>query len=128
MLIKLWPGDWNIQLKRMNQKLDKDNGKALGIGNGQYQKVCRFSRNVFWKNIGCLISDPTFGIVGSMLWDKEEDTKISVKKRKRSSIRIKVYLYEVCLYKIIYFLLFYFTTVLIPFFCPSRFVVSLSLW
>ena len=27
MLIKLWPGYWMNQLKRMNQKVDEDNGK-----------------------------------------------------------------------------------------------------
>ena len=30
MLIKLWPGgDWIVQLKRRNQKVDEDNGKQL---------------------------------------------------------------------------------------------------
>ena len=33
-------------------------------GNARYQKVLRFSSNEFWKNIGCLVSDPTFGIGG----------------------------------------------------------------
>ena len=28
MLIKLWPGDWISQLKRMNRKVDEENGKA----------------------------------------------------------------------------------------------------
>ena len=28
MLINLWPDNWNTQLKRMNKKVDKDNGKA----------------------------------------------------------------------------------------------------
>ena len=27
IFIKLWPGDWISQLKRMNQKVDEDNGK-----------------------------------------------------------------------------------------------------
>ena len=27
MLIKLWPGDWIDQLKRMNRKVDEENGK-----------------------------------------------------------------------------------------------------
>ena len=27
MLIKLWPGDWIYQLKRMNRKFDEENGK-----------------------------------------------------------------------------------------------------
>ena len=91
----------------MNQKVDEDNGKELGKGNGRYQFFCRFSSNEFWKNIGCLVSAPTFGIGGSMLWEKEEDIKISGKKRKIRSIRIKVDFYEVCISKIIYCILFY---------------------
>ena len=61
MLIKLWPGNWKTQLKRMNQKVDKENGKALGKGNLRYRKLRRFSSNKFWKNIGCLVSAPAFG-------------------------------------------------------------------
>ena len=83
MLIKLWPGNWNNQLKRMNQKADEDNGKASGKINLRYRKVCRFSSNEFWKNIGCLVSAPTFSLGRSRLWEKEEDIKLSGKKKKR---------------------------------------------
>ena len=85
--------------------------------NVRYRKVCRFYINEFWKNIGCLVSHPTFGIGGLRLWEKEEDINITVKKKNRCSILIKVDLYEVCLSKIIYCLLFYFNTILISFFC-----------
>ena len=71
ILIKLWPVNWNTQLKRTNQKVDEDNGKALVKGNVRYQKICRLSSNEFWKNIGCLISAPTFGLGGLRLWEKE---------------------------------------------------------
>ena len=97
MLIKLWRGNWQTQLKRMNKNVDEDNGKSLNTGNVRYRNVFRFSSNEFWKNIGCLVSAPTFGLVGSRLWEKEEDTKISGKKGKRLSIRIKFDLYEVCI-------------------------------
>ena len=96
MLIKLWPGDWINQLKRTNQKVDEDSGKTSNKGNVRYRKVCRFSSNEFWKNIGCLVSAPTFGLGGSRLWEKEEDIKLSGNKSKRLSIRVKVDLYEVC--------------------------------
>ena len=62
MLIHLWPGYWISQLKRMNRKLDEDNGKALNKGNVRCRKDRRFSINEFWKNIGCLVSAPAFGI------------------------------------------------------------------
>ena len=93
MLIKLWPGDWIDKLKRMNQNVNEENGKQSVKGNVWYRKVCRFSSCEFWKNIGCLISAPTFGLGGSRLWDKEEELKISVKKRKRRSIRANFDLY-----------------------------------
>ena len=64
MLIKLWTRNWKTQLKRTNHKVDKDNGKASGKGNLRYRKICRFYINEFWKNIGCLVSDPTFVIGG----------------------------------------------------------------
>ena len=92
----------------MDQKVDEDNGKAFGKGNIRYRKVCRFSSNAFWKNIGCLVSAPTFGLGGSSLLDKEEDINISGKKRKIRSIWMKVDLYEVFISKIIYCLLFLF--------------------
>ena len=70
MLIKLWPGDCNTQLKSTNQKLDKENGIELVKGDGLYRKVHQFSSNEFWKNIGCIISALTFGLGGSRLCDK----------------------------------------------------------
>ena len=84
--MNLWPVSCKNQLKMMNMKVEKDNGKALGIVNGHYQKYRRFSSNAFWRNIGCLISDPTFGIGDLILWEKEEEIQISGKKSKRRSI------------------------------------------
>ena len=71
MLIKMWPINWKIQFKSMNHKVDQENCKSLGKGNVRYGKVRRFSSNTFWKNIGCLVSAPNFGLRGSRLWDKE---------------------------------------------------------
>ena len=67
MLINIWPGDWKTQLNRTNKKVNEYNGKALNKGNVRYQKVCPFSSNGFWKNIGCLVSAPTFGLGGLRL-------------------------------------------------------------
>ena len=108
----------------MNQKVDEDNGKALEKSNVRYRNVCRVFSNEFWKNIGCLISTPNFGLGGSRLWYKEEDINTSGKKKKRRPIQIKVDLYEVCLSIIIYFLLFYFKTILTPFFRPYLWYLS----
>ena len=124
MLIKLWPGDCVTQLKRTNHKVDEENMKSLNKDNVRYQFFCPFSRNEFWKDIGCLVSAPTFGLGGSRLWEKEEEIKLSGKKRRRISIQIKVYLYEVFLSYIIYCLLFYFPTILTHFFSPDFWYLS----
>ena len=60
----------------------------FGIGKFVASQSCEF-----WKNIGCLLSEPTFGLGGSRLWEKEEEQKLSGKKRKQRSIRAKVDLY-----------------------------------
>ena len=39
ILMKIWIGGWNNQSKRMNMKVDEDNGKYLGVMNGLYRKV-----------------------------------------------------------------------------------------
>ena len=44
----------------MKTRVDEYNGKFMGrvsIG-----KFWRFSSNEYWKNISCLISEPTFGV------------------------------------------------------------------
>ena len=126
ILIKVWPVDWKTQLNMTNQKADEDNGKALVKEIGWHRKVCRFSINEFWKNIGCLVSAVTFGTEGLRLWEKEDDINISVKNTNRCSISIKVYLYKVCLSGIIYCLLFYFKTILIPFLSQHLSGISLT--
>ena len=100
---------WGLDrsVERMNRKVDEENGKQRVKGNVWYRKVRRFSSSEFWKNIGCLVSAPTFGIGGSRLWEKEEGKKPSGKKMKRRSIREKVDLYEVCfLFYLLSFILF----------------------
>ena len=82
IIIKLWPGDWEEQIKRMNKKVDADNGRGETQDNGLFRKLRRFSRNELWKNIGCLLSERIFGLGVSRLWEK--DIKISWKKRKRT--------------------------------------------
>ena len=112
MLIKLWPGNFNNKLKRINLKVYEDNGKSLVMVNGRYQNVRRFSSNEFWRNIYFLVSAPTFGLGGSRLWEMEEAINISGNNSKRCSIMIKVDFLKVCLSYIIYFILFYFMTIL----------------
>ena len=43
-------------------KVDEDNGKYFEMVNLRACTFRLFLSNGFWKNVGCLISDPTFGI------------------------------------------------------------------
>ena len=58
-------------------KMYEYNGKALGMVNGRYRKVWRFSSNEFGKNIGCVVSAPNFGLGGLRLWEKGYSINIS---------------------------------------------------
>ena len=122
MLVKLWPGYREEKLGRINEKVDEDNGRGGTRDNGKFWKIQRFSRNGFWKIIGCLLSAPNFGLRGLRMWEK--DPKISGNKRKRSSIQSKVDLYEVgaFLFQMIYYYLYTNT-----YFTSARFVASLTL-
>ena len=114
MLMTLCPGDWDEQIDHINKKLDEENGRGWNQENRKFRKIWQFSRNIFWKNIRCLLSEPTFGLWGSRLWEK--DPKISGMKRKKSSIRPKVDLYEVCesLFQIIYYCYYFYTNTSFP--------------
>ena len=75
----------------MENNVDEENGRGGTQENERFWKLWRFSRNEFWKNIGCLLSAPTFGFGVSRLWEK--DPNISGNKRKRFSVQLKVDLY-----------------------------------
>ena len=44
ILMDLWPGDWKKRSKRKNMKVGEGSGKNLGMVNGRYRKVRRFSK------------------------------------------------------------------------------------
>ena len=108
----------------MNKRVDEDNRREGTQENGQFWKLRQFSGDEFWKNIGCIISAPNFGLGGSRLWEKYPE--ISGKKRKRSLIRLKVDLYEVCasLFQFFYYYYYFYTNTYFP---SARFVAYLTL-
>ena len=108
----------------MNKKVHEDNGRGGNQENGKFRKLQQFSMIELWKNIGCLLSAPTFGLGGAILWDK--DLTIGGKKRKSSSIILKVDLYDVCasLFQILYYCYYFYTNTSFP---SARFVASLTL-
>ena len=91
MLMKLWNGYWENHIDQMHKNFDEDNERGGTQENRKFWKLWWFSRNGLWKNSGCLLSEPTFGLGSLIMWEK--DPKISGNKRKRSSIRLKVGFY-----------------------------------
>ena len=63
MLMKLWTGDWENQLERMNTSMDDYNGGSTGMGKGRIRKVQPFPSNGFWKNVGCLVNIRLLGYI-----------------------------------------------------------------
>ena len=51
MLMKLWHVDWKTKSKRVNLKVDEDNGNQMGIGNIWYRKVCHFQAMNFGRTL-----------------------------------------------------------------------------
>ena len=78
--MKICPRDWENKLERMNMRVDEDNGRVVGMGNGRLMKFQRFSGNEFWKKFCCLFLAPTFGIGGLRLWEKEEEQRKEERK------------------------------------------------
>ena len=76
------------------------------MGRVRIRQVCQFSINLYWNNIGCIIFVHIFGVGGSRLWDNEEGKDISRNNSKRSSIRRKIYVYDVFAYSILFITFF----------------------
>ena len=109
----------------MNKKVDEENGRGGTQDNGRFRKLQWFSRNQLWKNIGCILSAPNFGLGGLRLW--ERDPNIIVKKKKRYLIQLKVDLYEVCasLFRILSYYYYFYTDTS---FNSARCVAFITLW
>ena len=58
-IIKLWPGDWFKQTKKMSQAVGEKNSLDTLGGRGSW-KVCLFTRNKLWKCIELILLLVTF--------------------------------------------------------------------
>ena len=65
-LIKLWPGDQEKQTEKMNEAVTMKNRVILN--GGEKRQVKKFTRQEFWKCIGCILSAATYGKKGRNLW------------------------------------------------------------
>ena len=65
-LIRLWPGDWENQMEKMNEAVGMNN--CVTVGGGGKRLVLPFKRQEFWKCIVCILSAVTYGNKGCAPW------------------------------------------------------------
>ena len=80
MLMDFCPGYCQNQLERMNARVDEDNMRDIGMVKVRIRKAWWFSSNEFWKNICCLVLDPTFGLGGLSILNKEQNISVNNSK------------------------------------------------
>jgi hypothetical protein len=72
LLLRLWPGDWNQQLRNLNNWIDQENEDRA-----KAKKVQLVSESEFFKFLGVFISAAPLGKGGIALWEKSEAGKRS---------------------------------------------------
>ena len=65
-LIKLWQGDWVKHMAKMNEAFGMKN--RLMMGGGGKRIVCPFISQEFWKCIGGVLLEVTYGKKGHNIW------------------------------------------------------------
>jgi hypothetical protein len=71
LLKKMWPGDWQQQLRNLNSKIAADNTNCSRQKN--YKAVNLVSEREWWVFIGVLISAGPQGRGGTKLWQRHAD-------------------------------------------------------
>ena len=67
-MIKLWPGDWDKWMAKMNEVVGMKN--YVTVDRGGRRLVRPFRRQELWKCIDCILSSVTYGKKGHNLWSK----------------------------------------------------------
>ena len=76
-LIQLWPGDWVRQMEKMNEAVCMKN-RVTKNGGGK-RLVSPFKRQQFWKFIGFILLEVTYGKKGHKLWSELPNLLVSMK-------------------------------------------------
>ena len=71
LLIKLWPGDWKENLKKLNESVDDANSNRAT----RAQKIHRASQKEFWVFFGILLIARIEGVQGGELWRNKGRTE-----------------------------------------------------
>ena len=67
-IIQLWPGDWVNQMAKTNEVVGTKN--RLTMGGGGKRIVCSLISQEFWKYIGCVLSEVTYGKKEHKVWSE----------------------------------------------------------
>ena len=66
MLIEIWPGYWWKQSEIIKMRVDEVKKTKVKREDEENSTVFK---DLFWKNIGCIIPELTFGVGGVILQD-----------------------------------------------------------
>ena len=69
-LIKLWPGDWVKQMEKMKEAVGEKN--CIDKSGEKKRLVHPFRRQHFWKCIGIILPEVTYGKKGHNIWGETE--------------------------------------------------------
>ena len=70
LLIHLWPGNWQDQLKSVNERIKRDyEAEVENKRVGRVREIHEITENEFWKFWGILIVARIEGRKGERLWD-----------------------------------------------------------
>ena len=67
-IIQLWSGGWVKQIEKMNEMVGMKNFILMSGINRWLRLVRHFTRQKFWKCIGCIISAVTYGMKVHKIW------------------------------------------------------------
>ena len=89
------PGYWVNQMKTMNESVGEKNLIYKYVGGKR--PICPFTRNKFWKCIGCILSTVTYGNKGQNIWSEiPKDFGNMENPKLRRDVRVNTDLYKVC--------------------------------
>jgi hypothetical protein len=82
LLIHLWPGNWEDQLERMNERVEAFNQEQIQKKQNagqRHKKAHEITKNEFWVFFGLMISARIHGRQGQ-LWDDEDEEPQGIKQ------------------------------------------------
>ena len=104
-LIQLWSGVWVSRMAKMNEAVCMKN--RVTTNGGGKRLVRPLKRKEFWKCIGCILSEVTYGKKGHKLWSEIPKSFGKMENPKlRRYFRENTNLYKVCFARYCHFYIY----------------------